>query len=79
MIIKPPKPGLGFGIRDFGFWILDLVWLWLGVWQKRPKISFLGFLGIYIQHMGANGGQVGRRGQRGLILAKCFELNQHRV
>ena len=28
MIIKPPKPGLGFGIRDFGFW--DLVWLWLG-------------------------------------------------
>ena len=29
MIIKPPKPGLGFGIRDLGFW--DLVWLGLGV------------------------------------------------
>ena len=29
MIIKPPKPGLGFGFWDFGFW--DLVWLGLGV------------------------------------------------
>ena len=29
MIIKLPKPGLGFGIRDLGFW--DLVWLGLGV------------------------------------------------
>ena len=22
VIIKPPKPGLGFGIRDLGFWDL---------------------------------------------------------
>ena len=29
MIIKPPKPGLGFGFWDLGFW--DLVWLGLGV------------------------------------------------
>ena len=29
MIIKPPKPGLGFGFWDSGFW--DLVWFGLGV------------------------------------------------
>ena len=29
MIIKPPKPGLGFGFWDLGFG--DLVWLGLGV------------------------------------------------
>ena len=29
VIIKPPKPGLGFGFWDLGFW--DLVWLGLGV------------------------------------------------
>ena len=29
MIIKPPKPGLGFGFWDLGFW--DLVWLGFGV------------------------------------------------
>ena len=32
MIIKAPKPELGFGFRDFGFW--DLVWLGLGVANK---------------------------------------------
>ena len=32
MIIKPPKPGLGFGFWDLGFW--DLVWLGLGVAKK---------------------------------------------
>ena len=34
MIIKPPKPGLGFGFWDLVFWDLvfwDLVWLGLGV------------------------------------------------
>ena len=29
MIIKPPKPGLGFEFGDLGF--CDLVWLGLGV------------------------------------------------
>ena len=33
MKIKPPKPGLGFGFWDLGFW--DLVWLGLGVAIRR--------------------------------------------
>ena len=38
MIIKPPKPGLGFGIRDSG--ILDLVWLWLGCGKNALAQGF---------------------------------------
>ena len=44
MIIKPPKPGLGFWFWDLGFW--DLVWLGLGVAKitlggSNPPPSFL--------------------------------------
>ena len=38
MIIKPPKPGLGFGFWDFGFW--DLVWLGLGV-AKMSSVIYI--------------------------------------
>ena len=34
MIIKPPKPGLGFGIRDLGFWDLGFGLALAWVWQK---------------------------------------------
>ena len=43
MIIKPPKPGLGFGIRDSGFWDLGfglaLAWVWQKkLLQKQPNL-----------------------------------------
>ena len=46
MIIKPPKPGLGFVFWDLGFW--DLVWLGLGVAiellsDKKRLLQFVSF------------------------------------
>ena len=41
MIIKPPKPGLGFGIRDFGFWILDFGFGLALAWGVAIKDNFV--------------------------------------
>ena len=53
MIIKPPKPGLGFGFWDFGIWF-GLAWLGCGI-ELGVAISATGRYLCLVRALKKNG------------------------